>query len=512
VIEEDQPSDDWEAAEPVTDSDILAVQPRTTDAGNARAVYASCGSRYRYVVEWESWLVWLGTHWAREGADSSLFADVVLVAQREYYQSKASVVALEEELRAARKQYGMGSVEAEDAENRLKAELSLLAWHKGSQNTGKVRACIDQLHHPCGARLADLDRDPWLLNCSNGTVDLRTGELRDHARDDLITRCLPTPFDLRHKAPAWEQFLEQCMGGQRLVALYLQRLVGYSLTALSSEHMLVFCYGSGSNGKTTFLRTIQSMLGAYAVNAPRTLLFERAVGDTHPTELATLYGRRLAICAEVGEESFLDEGKVKDLTGGDKISCRRMHEDFWDFEPTHTLWLAGNHKPNIKGTDDGIWRRVRVIPWTVQFKADEQDKSLLARLATELPGILAWAVHGCLEWQRLGVLDPPEVSEATREYRQDSDVLGEFFRLHVSFEPDGRTPCKSLRTVYVKWCEEMGHMPLGARRIGQRLRSNGVKPTTLRTDGKVVDAWAGVRQLADWERPGEPGGGPKALS
>ena len=359
---------------------------------------------------------------------------------------------------------------------------------------------MTQLEAPLAVSHTTLDRDPWLLNCSNGTVDLRTGDVKAHDPRDLLTACLALPYLPDAKCPAWSAFLQQCMANQTLLVLYLQRLVGYTLTATTQEHLLVFCYGSGANGKSTFLRVLQDLLGPYGCPTPRTLLFTSKPGDVHPTELATLYGMRLGVCSEVGEDAAIDEPKLKDLTGGNPISCRRMNENFWRFVPTHKLWIAGNHKPVIKGTDHGIWRRLRVVPWTVQFDAEHQDKALPARLAAEMVGILAWAVQGCLEWQRVGVCDPPQVLEATGSYRSQSDVMGEFFRSHLRFDPEAKMAAKALRVLYEKWCEEMGHLPAGARKVGQRLRSLGVTDSTVRDrDGRVCPAWVGVRQLADWE-------------
>jgi P4 family phage/plasmid primase-like protien len=477
------------------------VQPRTTDAGNARA-FLDASDAYRYVVQWETWLHWTGTHWQREGAHLSLFNDLLGVIQAEYAAQLDTVTRLRRErIEIARR--GIGTPELDAATAALEAAVSVLKFLHASQNTAKLKSAIEQLKAPLALEMSRLDSDPWLLNCANGTVDLRTADLRPHAREDFITQFLPTPFDLHAKAPAWAAFLDQCMKGSHFLTLYLQRLVGYTLTASTQEHLLVFCYGSGANGKSTFLRVLQDLLGPYGCATPRTLLFTSRPGEVHPTELATLYGMRLGVCSEVGEDAALDEPKVKDLTGGDPISCRRMHENFWRFAPTHKLWLAGNHKPVIKGTDNGIWRRLRVVPWTVSFAAEAQDKELAAKLRAELPGILAWAVQGCLEWRRIGVCDPPEVTAATSSYRTQSDALGEFFRSHLVFAPEAKMAAKHLRSLYERWCEDMGHLPAGARKVGQRLRGApyNVTESTTRIDGKVVAAWAGVRQLAEFESP-----------
>ena len=482
---------------------LESVQPRTNDHANAIACRDAFGMNFRFASEWECWLGWTGTHWSREGARLKLFGAVVAQAQREYAETLEDVERLTREIPKVAFEHGVGSDQVKKLQARLAAAETILKWHSNSQNTGKVQATITQLESVCACSFTELDRNPWLLNCRNGTVDLKTAELRAHDRADLITCCLELPYDAAARAPTWDGFLRQCMHGEPLLVLYLQRLVGYTLTASAQEHLLMFCYGTGANGKSTFFRVLSALLGPYGTAMPRTLLFTSRPGEVHPTELATLHGKRLGICSEIGEDVRLDEAKIKDLTGGDAISCRRMKEDFWQFTPTHTLWLAGNHKPTITGTDDGIWRRLHVVPWTISFTPDQQDKALSAKLQLELPGVLAWAVAGCLEWQRIGMADPPEVTDATAEYRLNSDVVGDFFRLRLVFEPEGRMTAKALRTAYETWCEELGHAPVGARRLAQRLRSHGVKPVNIRVDGRFANGWAGVRMLAEFEAPAE---------
>jgi len=239
---------------------------------------------------------------------------------------------------------------------------------------------------------------------------------------------------------------------------YLQRLAGYALTGDIREHVLAFFFGKGANGKSTFLRTLLTILGDYASPAPRGLLF-RSRGERHPTELASLFGRRFVTCSEIEDGQAFDEALTKDLTGGDPIECRRMREDFWSFEPTHKLFVAGNHKPSVRGDDEGIWRRMRLVPWLVTFAANEQDKRLVEKLLTESPGIVAWCVRGCLDWQSNGLAEPATVRKATDEYREESDALGEFFRLHAVFDAAARVARKDLREAYAGYCKTGTHTP-----------------------------------------------------
>ena len=205
-----------------------------------------------------------------------------------------------------------------------------------------------------------LNADPMLLNVETGTINLRTGLLREHRRKDLMTKIAPVCFDPNATAPTWDAFLARAMGDSGELVNYLQRMVGYALTGSVEEHVVGFLFGGGANGKSTFLSTIHAMLGDYASPAPGGLLF-RSRGERHPTELASLHGRRFVTCSEIEEGQAFDEALVKDLTGGDPIECRRMREDFWMYQPSHKLFLGGNHKPSVKGDDEGIWRRMRLI-------------------------------------------------------------------------------------------------------------------------------------------------------
>ncbi|MGH7297568.1 MAG: DNA primase family protein, partial [Polyangiaceae bacterium] len=280
---------------------------------------------------------------------------------------------------------------------------------------------------------------------------------------------------------------------------YLQRLVGYALTGSVREHVLIFFYGGGANGKSTFLSTVHALLGDYATPAPRGLLF-RSRGERHPTERATLFGRRFVTCSEIEEGQIFDEALTKDLTGGDPLECRRMREDFWSYQPTHKLFLAGNHKPMVRGNDEGIWRRMRLVPWLVTIPEAERDRELPAKLAAELAGILRWAVEGCLAWQRIGLAAPLAVRSATDGYRQENDTLGEFFRLHVVFEAAATIVRRELREAYEAWCTENGHPPFAARRFSARLREHGVVDGCVRRGTKVLDGWKNVRLMTDIEK------------
>jgi putative DNA primase/helicase len=470
-----------------------AIVSECTDAANADAVYAEHPESFLWVIEWERWIAWDGTRWAIEGgksgAQSAVYRAVIAMARRRFAEEHETIKDLEAQVAAI-----------VDPKDPAKAALDAsLAYHKRlrghferSQNAGPISSACKLLQCLLSVSMADLDTRPWLFNVRNGTIDLQTGELGPHERGHRLTQLSPVDFDPDAACPTWNAFVSSAMGGAAMMTTYLQRVVGYQMTGMTSEQCLVFHFGGGSNGKSTFRGTVQAMLGDYAIAAPRGLLVESKGNPPHPTELARLYGKRYAACAEVGEGEKFDEAKIKDLTGGDTIPCRRMNEDFWELRPTHKLDLFGNHRPTVTGTDLGIWRRLRLIPWLVTVAPEDQDKGLAAKLLTELPGVLAWAVRGCLEWQRVGLAEPEQVQQAGAEYRTDSDVLGAFLRDYCDFASDARCARKDLRKRYETWCEELGHKPVGARKLAERLRGSGVVESQVRRDGKPVDGWAGV--------------------
>jgi putative DNA primase/helicase len=479
-----------------------------TDLRNAERLVEWYGENLRYCSSWGKWLAWDGVRWAVDD----------LGRARECAKEVARrLLSIAENARNEATKKLSAATQADDASAKESAKKDLsralqeCAHAIQTQNASRILAMLKvaesdprlTVHHE------KLDADHWLLNCQNGTVDLRSGALKKHDRANLITRLAPVDFDPNADASQWEAFLTFAMGGDTKLVGFLRRVIGYALTGDVREHVLVFCWGNGGNGKSTFVGTVLAMMGDYATPAPRGLLFRSRGGDRHPTELSTLHGRRFVLCSEVEEGQAFDESLVKDLTGGDPVECRRMREDFWSFLPTHKLWLSGNHKPIVRGDDNGIWRRLRLVPWTVTVAKDQQDKELPTKLRLGLPGILAWAVRGCLEWQKVGLDEPSSVDQATQEYRAESDVLGQWFREHLVFDPNAVIARSALRQEYEKYCEEIGIQPLAARRFAGRLRERGVSETTTRVGWptldnpratKVVDAWRGVRQRTDAER------------
>jgi putative DNA primase/helicase len=396
-----------------------------TDLGNARLLVRWHGHLFRHVHPWKKDLAWDGQRWLEDNT-----AEVERLAKKTVGRLFAEAAAdSDERRRAALVEHALLS---EDV-RRLKAMMVL----------ARSEPAIPALP-------ADLDRDRFLLNVSNGTVDLKSGQLRPHRREDLITKLAPVEYDPDAKYPLWEQFALWAMSGKVAMLRYLQRVAGYCLTGSVDEQCLWFLYGCGANGKTTFVRTLLGMLGGYAWQAVPELLLQRQ-HDAHPTERADLFGRRLVATIEIDEGKRVAEALLKLLTGGDEITARRLYQDFFKFDPTHKLFLVANHKPVIRGTDHAVWRRIKMVPFDAVIQDSAKDPQLLDKLKAEWPGVLRWAVEGCLEWQRDGLDEPQEVTDATATYRAEQDQLGGFLAEVCVVLAEAKVQTSVLYQRYQEW-------------------------------------------------------------
>ena len=338
-------------------------------------------------------------------------------------------------------------------------------------------------------KLERLNRDTYLLNTPSGIVDLRTGGLRPHDPAALLTKLCPTPFDPNATAPEWERFLLRIFDRDFGIIMFVRRLFGYAATGSCREHLLPIFWGKGANGKSTLVTAIEDTLGPdYAGPIAHSLLFAEKK-DSHPTAVADLYGKRVAVTHEVDSGTRLAEGLVKSLTGGDRIKARGMRENFWQFTPTHTIFLATNTKPVIRGSDDGIWRRPKLIPFTVQIPPGEQDTGLGDKLRAEAPGILAWIVAGARDWYERGLDTPKGVTAATDAYRSASDAIGEFLAVCCEINPTLTIAAKVLYETYIAWHKDQyGGEPFKQTTFGRQLSDRGF----LRLSKARPIAWQGV--------------------
>lgn len=411
----------------------LVVKRPRTDLGNAERFVDQHGDKVRSVPVWPGyWLCWDSSRFRPDttGEVNRLGKSTV----RNIYQEAATVDDADE--RKAISQWAIGSEKRE----RLSAMLALASTE-----------------NPIAVDYNSLDAQPWLLGCKNGTVELRTGELRPADPGDLITKStgVEYPTEPGVDPVLWLNFLDDIFSGNSELIGFVQRLFGSALVGEQVEHILAILHGNGANGKSVFTSTLQAAFGDYAMTAPPKLLTIKR-GETHPTEQADLFRMRLVIVSETPDGARLDEGLVKSISGGDKIRARRMRENFWEFTPSHLPIIATNHKPVVRGTDYGIWRRLRLIPFNVTIPPERQDKHLAEKLRAELPAILRWLVCGCLEWQRSGLLEPPIVLAATEAYRDESDTFKNW--LVDRCEVDPQIECRGgvAYHSYRDWCSEVG--------------------------------------------------------
>jgi putative DNA primase/helicase len=433
-------------------------QIHLTDLGNARRVVARHGADLRYCHPWKTWLTWDGKRWAEDQTGEVVRR--VKETQAALYRETAEAIR------------SLGDVgDDEDRKGRLASLARLLKHALAWEDARAVGRCLDLARSEPQIPVLppNLDADTWLLNCTNGTVDLRTGHLRRHRREDLLMKLAGAAYDPDATCPLWERCLLRWMGNNAALVGYLQRVVGYCLTGDVREQALWFLYGTGANGKSTFLLTLLALLGDYGLQTAPELLTERR-GEAHPTERADLFGRRLAATIETEEGKRLAEALMKQLTGGDRVRARRMRQDFWEFDPTHKLFLAANHKPVVRGTDLAVWRRIKLVPFTVTIPDKEKDKALPEKLRVEMPGILTWAVRGCRDWQARGLDEPEEVRQATAAYQAEQDTLATFLAQCCHLRPEMRVKASTLHDAYIEWS---GDKVTRLREFGDRLRSMG---------------------------------------
>jgi len=435
-----------------------------TELGMARRLVAAFTGRVRYAPEVRSWLVYDGTRWAED------------ITGEVHRLAKAAVDRLHGEARF-------------DPDRR---EALTRAWLK-FQTASRIRSIVELASTEPGVpvTMAELDSDPWALNTANGVVDLRTGELRLHDPDEMHSKAVPIAYDPHAEAKSWLRFLDEVFDGDEQLVTFVQRFAGYSLTGDVREQLLIFAHGTGANGKSTMLGTLRRLAGDYGVQLDPAIL---AAGqhEQHPTGLTDLRGARLVTTIETEAGRRVAEALVKMLTGGDPIRARRMRCDYFEFWPTHHIWLAGNHLPSIRGTDLGIWRRIALLPFAVTFEGDRQDPDLPAKLAAEAAGILAWAVRGCLDWQREGLHIPDRVKAATAEYRSSQDHVGRFVDECCVVVDTACVTSKALRERYEAWCAEQGERPWSAKSIGAELTNRGFDTGTTGRGNDRARTWLGI--------------------
>jgi putative DNA primase/helicase len=442
-----------------------------TETANARRLIERFGHLVRWVGPWEKWLYWDGKRWK--------------VDQTVRLQSLGKKIAS-----ALWKEFG--SLMSEGKCSSDKMQNALKCFIRTSNSAPGVRNMVTLARSEPGVAIepAELNTHPWFLNVLNGTLDLRTGKLQPHNQDDHLTQLAPVVFDPAATCPLWKKFVKDVL--QAGEAGYMQRAVGYSLTGDVREQLLLFLYGIGSNGKTTFIETIKKVLGVdYSMKAAPELLLSKEK-EAHPTGRMDLFGMRFVACVETESGRRLNETFVKEATGGDSIRGRKCFENNWEFDATHKLWMAGNYKPIVKGKDYGIWRRIKTIEFGAKFDESNVDKTLPKKLEAELPGILNWAIEGCLAWQQDGMQEPESVRLATESYQREMDTVGQFLEEYCEFIPKAWTSTKGLYSAYQ---EAFSDPTLSLPEFGKDLSNRKGLGLTRKPGTGNKSGWDGVRLL-----------------
>jgi putative DNA primase/helicase len=425
--------------------------------------------RIRYSPEWRRWLMWTGKQWKLDSLNEiRRWAKQTI---REFYAQAAGI--------------------ADDHERRRAEEHA-----RKSESAAAIRSMLACAEAEKGVPIAveELDRDPWLLNCNNGTIDLRTGQLRPHRPADMITKLCPVDFDPDATCPLFELFVNRILPGG--LVEYARRFFGYALTGLVIEKVCFCFFGVGNNGKTTLLELFRFILGPYAAQVMIDSLMTRRAQETNASlaDLADLRGARFVTTSETEEGQRLAEGKLKYLTGMGEVKTCRKYENPITFVPTHKIFMDANHRPVVRGTDEAIWSRLKVIPFTVSIPPKEIDKDLLTKLKAEAPGVLAWAVRGCLAWQQSGLCEPLAVRDSVSSWKSEDDPYREFFEDRCEFDPAHSVPVTDMWMAFTTWGTENGLRYPSREGLQDRLHQKGCSKAVLRDpSGRQVRSWKGVK-------------------
>lgn len=446
-----------------------APPPPLTDTGNAERLVRDHGADLRYVSAWGTWLVWDGRRWQAD-ASGEVMRRTKDVVRGIYHEAS-----------------GKGDDERQ----------AFARWALKSESSRARAAMIGCAESELPVAPDQLDADPWVLNVENGTLDLKTGQLREHRRDDLITKLAPVTFDAAATHPVWDRFLARMVPDPD-VQTFLQRAAGYTLTGDTSEEKLFFIHGPTASGKSTFIAALQGVLGEYASTCNfETFLQQDRGGGVATTDLARLPGVRMAVSLEVDEGRKLAVAVLKSITGRDLIAARHLYQEAFLYMPAFKLWLVANDKPRANAADGAIWRRILMVPFEESLALSDQDPGVKVALMGEArSAILAWAVAGLAPW-RAGGLNPAEaVNRATSQYRQEQDSVRDFIDDRCVISIHDSVSNARLWKAYQDWCAANGERPMSAKALATRLKGHGLSP--IRSNSER--GWSGVRLRDQFEQ------------
>jgi len=434
------------------------------DADNALRIAKCASGSFHYVTETGQWIIWNGFRW---------------IPDKDGFMTRLHLAVMGE---TARQGLAMSARKEGD---------TLVRHAMRSRDSNKTTSALVMLRSVAGVTVSatELDADPWMLGTPNGLIDLRTGKAIEPDRKALITKSIACDLDTEATCPTWERVISKASDGDAELIQFLQSWTGYTLTGSVREECLAFLHGTGANSKGTVTECIRHLMGDYAMTAPESL-FVADRNSSATNDIARLAGCRMACAAELDEGASFAENRLKAITGRDAITARFLHREFFDFLPTHKFWISGNHKPTVRGTDHGIWRRLRLIPFTVTIPKEERDLDLADKLKAEMPGILNWAIKGCLAWQRDGLVTPQRVIQATASYQAQEDIIGQFLEDNLDTDDaDERTLQVDVFNSYQRWTDAQGiKKPLSATLLNRKLEDRGFKK--IKSNSKRY--WRGI--------------------
>ncbi len=420
-----------------------------TDLGNARALVRLHGVDVRYVHAWKCWLIWRDEHWRRDDS-----AEIMRKAKSTAESLLLDAMRTNDDRRG-----------------------KLISHAVRSQGAKSLSAMITlaQSEWPVVLPVGKIDADPYLIGVQNGVVDLRTITFRQAKREDYVTKRAGTIYDPAAACPEWEKFLTRVLPDPAVVQ-FVQRMVGYSLTGSVAEEVIAILVGNGRNGKSTFRETVFEMFGDYAVAAPPNLVMAKRQGGGATPDLARLHGKRLVTVSETPKNGQLDEAGVKFMTSNETMTARALYEAPFDFPPTHHTWLTTNNIPVVKGTDDGIWRRILLVIFGVIIPESEGSTTFrVDKLMPELPGILNWSLQGLAGYKREGLNPPAAVTDATKDYRSDMDVVGAWIEERCEIQEQAFELNKDLHADFDLWAENNVGWSISAVALGRDLAARGYR-------------------------------------
>jgi putative DNA primase/helicase len=453
-----------------------------TDRANGQRFALNWGNGIRWCDQWATWLVYADGRWQID------------------HQRRVEAMAKKQSDAIWRE-----AVKLIERDSDLTEELVKFA--KYTANARGIEAMLKMARSEPGipALPEQFDSHPYLFNCKNGVVDLESGELQPHNADLMLTKICPVAFldPVDAKCPLWLKTVDTILAHDPETVAFVRRLFGSALVGEVVDHVLPIFFGTGANGKSVVIETMLEVFGEFGGKAPPDLLLAKR-GEVHPCEKADLFGKRLVCVVETDQDRRLSESTAKELTGGDRISARRMRENFWSFKPSHTIVMATNHQPRVKGNDHAIWRRLRLVPFNQKFwdatRGEDGPAELKAdpwlkqKLAAEYPGILRWLVEACMEWQHLGLGEPAAIRTATSQYRDAEDTLAEWFDASIAPADDGKVRASELRSAYQEWCKANNEKPCGNRRLGEYMSLRGIERSI--SNGVV---YHGIVLLEGWK-------------